>query len=79
MDGLLKLGIGPFKVFEFNDSTVRDRQYNGSESSFELRVCFANQEDLVIEIMQPTGGISLMSEYLKQVWNSSNSNFGNCC
>jgi len=66
MDGLLKLGIGPFKVFEFNSSTVQDRHYYGKESKFELRVCFANQEDLVIEIMQPIGEASLMSEYLEQ-------------
>jgi methylmalonyl-CoA/ethylmalonyl-CoA epimerase len=66
IDGLTKLGIGPFQVFHFNSTTVRDRKYHGQSSDFELYACFAKQGSLAIEIMQPTSGRSLMSEYLER-------------
>lgn len=67
MDGLLRLGIGPFQVFDFNASTVSERYFRGHEGSFELKVCFAKQGDLTFEIMQPKAGESLMAEYLEKV------------
>ncbi len=67
MDGLLRLGIGPFQIFDFNSSTVSNSNFRGKLSSFELKVCFAKQGDLTFEIMQPVRGESLMREYLDQV------------
>ena len=67
MDGLLRLGIGPFQVFDFTPSTLPERYFRGAAGSFELKVCFAKQGDLTFEIMQPTAGESLMAEYLDQV------------
>ena len=68
MDGLLRLGIGPFQVFDFTPVTVPTRRFRGQESDFELKVCFAKQGDLVFEIMQPVAGKSLMGEWLDEVW-----------
>ena len=70
MDGLLRLGIGPFQVFDFTPETVPERYIRGRAGSFELKVCFAKQGDLTFEIMQPTAGESLMAEYLDQVLTS---------
>ncbi|CAF9939892.1 MAG: hypothetical protein HETSPECPRED_002089 [Heterodermia speciosa] len=67
MDGLLRLGIGPFQVFDFTPSTLPERYFRGKTGSFELKVCFAKHANLTFEIMQPTGGESLMAEYLDQV------------
>ena len=67
MDGLLRLGIGPFQVFDFTPSTVSNRSFRGQDGGFELKVCFAKQGDLVFEIMQPVGGESLMLEWLHEV------------
>jgi methylmalonyl-CoA/ethylmalonyl-CoA epimerase len=64
IDGLSKLGIGPFQIFHFNSSTCQNRSFHGQASDFELYACFAKQGFLAIEIMQPTSGTSLMSEYL---------------
>lgn len=66
MDGFLKLGIGPFQVFHFNNSTVHTMSYKGESTEFELRVAFAKQGSLVIEIMQPLSGPSLMADYLQK-------------
>ena len=67
MDGLLRLGIGPFQVFDFTPATVPERYFRGQAGSFELKVCFAKHGGLTFEIMQPTSGESLMAEYLDQV------------
>lgn len=66
IDGLSRLGIGPFQIFDFNDQTVHDRRWRGGPGEFTLGVAFAKQNDLVFEIMQPTGGQSLMAEYLER-------------
>ncbi|KAL8924704.1 MAG: hypothetical protein Q9208_003894 [Pyrenodesmia sp. 3 TL-2023] len=66
MDGLLRLGIGPFQVFDFTPATVSARRFRGQAADFELKVCFAKQGDLVFEIMQPVGGKSLMGEWLDE-------------
>lgn len=58
------MDIGPFRVFEFNDRTVSNRQYRGQASDFELLVAFAEHEGMVFEVMQPVKGTSLMSEFL---------------
>ncbi|KAI4223084.1 MAG: hypothetical protein L6R36_005686 [Xanthoria steineri] len=67
MDGLLRLGIGPFQVFDFTPITVPTRRFRGLDGDFELKVCFAKQGDLVFEIMQPVSGKSLMAEWLHEV------------
>lgn len=65
-DGLMRLGIGPFQVFNFNSETVSQREYRGEAGEFELKVAFAQQGPLVFELMQPTKGASLMADYLAQ-------------
>ena len=67
MDGLLRLGIGPFQVFDFTPETVPERYFCGKAGEFELKVCFAKHGELVFEIMQPVGGQSLMGEWLSEV------------
>lgn len=67
MDGLLRLGIGPFQVFDFTPETVPERYFRSKAGDFELKVCFAKHGELVFEIMQPVGGQSLMGEWLSEV------------
>lgn len=69
MDGFSKLGVGPFQVFRFDSNTVKSMFYKGSPAEFELLVAFAKQGSLVIEIMQPVAGPSLMADYLKHSGN----------
>ena len=68
IEGFTKLGVGPFQVFDFNPSTVFDQELHGQKGSdlFRLKVAFAKQNSVVIEIMQPTGGKSLMQTYLDE-------------
>ena len=68
IDGFTKLSVGPFQVFDFKSSTVPEQELYGKKGSdlFKLKVAFAKQNSLVIEIMQPTGGQSLMQTFLDE-------------
>jgi methylmalonyl-CoA/ethylmalonyl-CoA epimerase len=66
MAGLVRLGIGPFRVYTFDRGTVTFPTYRGAAADFSLRVCFANNEGLTWEIMQPLRGPTIMREFLDQ-------------
>ncbi|KAK5052033.1 hypothetical protein LTR84_002837 [Exophiala bonariae] len=68
IDGFTKIGVGPFQVFDFTSSTVTGQELYGKQGAdlFRIKVAFAKQKSLAIEIMQPTGGNSPMQVYLDQ-------------
>jgi hypothetical protein len=67
--GYAAMGIGPFKIYDFTEKTVRDRKWYGKPGDFTLRVAFAKLGNVTWEIIQPTGGASLMAEYLTRTGN----------
>ena len=68
IDGFAQIGVGPFQVYDFNPTTVAEQELDGQKGSdlFRLKVAFAKQKSVVIEIMQPTGGNSPMQTYLDE-------------
>jgi methylmalonyl-CoA/ethylmalonyl-CoA epimerase len=64
MEGLVRLGIGPFRVYTFNSDSVTEQTYHGDPSPFGLTVCFATNNDLTFEIMQPVTGASVIRDFL---------------
>jgi len=64
IDGLSRLGIGPFQIHTFNSSSVTNQTFRGKQASFELTVCFATQGSIVWELMEPISGDSIMKEFL---------------
>ena len=63
IDSFAKLDIRPFQIFDFNSSTIRTKKYmvkHAQTCSPEGRS--REQKSLVIEIMRPTGGKSLMQK-----------------
>lgn len=69
IDNLSRTGIGPFRVFRFDSTTVPKQQLHETNGSnlFEILVAFAhapNPKDPVIEIMQPVKGQTPMQDYL---------------
>lgn len=64
MEGLVRLGIGPWRVYTFDSTTVTQRTYKGAEADWAIKVCFADVGDLAVEIMQPLYGPSIFQEYL---------------
>jgi methylmalonyl-CoA/ethylmalonyl-CoA epimerase len=66
MQGLVRLGIGPWRVYTFDSTTVTDRSYRGAEVDYAIKVCFADVGDLAVEIMQPLYGPSIFQEFLDE-------------
>ena len=64
MEGLVRLGVGPFRVYTFTPDSVTDQTYRGQASPFSLKVCFATNDGLTFEIMQPLSGRTVMREFL---------------
>ena len=64
MEGLVRLGIGPFRVYTFDSGNTVDRTYAGEPEDFSLTVCFATNNDLTFEIMQPLSGRTVMRDFL---------------
>ena len=64
MEGLVQLGIGPFRVYTFSPETVTGQTYRGEPSEFSLTVCFATNNGLTFEIMQPVSGHSVIRQHL---------------
>ena len=64
MEGLVRLGIGPWRVYTFDSATVTGRTYRGSDADYAIKVCFADVGDLAVEIMQPLYGPSIFQEFL---------------
>ena len=64
MEGLVRLGIGPWRVYTFDSATVTDRTYRGADADYAIKVCFADVGDLAVEIMQPLYGPSIFQEFL---------------
>lgn len=64
MEGLVRLGIGPWRVHTFDSSTVSERTYRGAPADFGIKVCFAAVGELAVEIMQPLFGPSIFQEHL---------------
>ena len=64
MAGLVRLGIGPFRVYTFDDQSLAAPRYRGQSSPFALKVCFAHNAGLTWEIMQPLSGRTVVQEFL---------------
>ena len=64
MEGLVRLGIGPFRVYTFDASNTVDRTYRGEPEDFRLTVCFADNAGLTYEIMQPLAGRTVVRDHL---------------
>ncbi len=64
MEGLVRLGIGPWRIYTFDSSTVTEQTYRGKAADFAIKVCFADVGQLAVEIMQPLSGPSIFAEHL---------------
>jgi hypothetical protein len=64
MEGLVRLGIGPWRIYTFDSRTVTERTYHGAAADWAIKVCFADVGELAVEIMQPLYGPSIFQEYL---------------
>lgn len=64
MEGLCRLGIGPWAVYEFSPENVIDQTYKGEPCEFALKVCFAKSGNMIWELMEPLWGPSIFKDFL---------------
>jgi methylmalonyl-CoA/ethylmalonyl-CoA epimerase len=62
--GLMRLGIGPWKLLEINPGNTTEQTYRGKPAAFAIRVGFAHVGRVVFELMQPVHGPSIFAEHL---------------
>ncbi|MBE9140209.1 VOC family protein [Nodosilinea sp. LEGE 07088] len=64
MAGLVKLGIGPWRIYTFDETTVAEQTYRGKSAKYAIKVCFAKAKNVIWEIMQPLSGSTIFQEFL---------------
>lgn len=64
MEGLVRLGIGPWRVYTFGPDNVSEQTYHGEAAAFRLRVCFARSGNVTWELMEPIDGPTIFADYL---------------
>ena len=65
-EGMVKMGIGPWRVYTFSPETVRDLSFRGKPASFSMRLALATSGNMMWEVIQPLEGDSIYTEYLAQ-------------
>ncbi|MEM8806136.1 MAG: VOC family protein [Cyanobacteria bacterium P01_G01_bin.38] len=64
MEGLVRLGIGPWRVYTFSPETVTEQTYLGEPAEFSIKVCFAQAKNVIWELMQPLSGPTIFQDFL---------------
>jgi hypothetical protein len=65
LEGLTKLGIGPWRVYTFDSSTCTDMTYHGKPADFTFKLCLAFSGAMMWEIVQPLEGPNIYDDFLK--------------
>lgn len=79
MAGLVRLGIGPWRVYTFDETTVSEQTYRGEPAQYAIKVCFAQSKNIIWEIMQPLSGPSIFQEFLESHGEGIHHIAFNCC
>lgn len=66
MEGLWRLGIGPWQIHTFTPQNTTNQTYRGQSAAFSLKVCFAQSGNLIWEIMEPLSGPTIFAEFLER-------------
>jgi methylmalonyl-CoA/ethylmalonyl-CoA epimerase len=64
MDSLLKLGVGPWRIYTLDERTVSDSYHRGNPHATAIRIGLAEQPGLTWEVIQPLSGTGVHQEHL---------------
>lgn len=65
IEGLCRLGMGPWQVHTFSPENTTNQTYYGNPSAFTMKVCFAQMGTLIWEIIEPVSGPTIFSDFLE--------------
>ncbi len=66
MQGFVELGIGPWAVYEFAAPMITETTYRGQPGNYAMRLCLAWTGNMLWEIIEPTEGESIYTEFLEE-------------
>jgi methylmalonyl-CoA/ethylmalonyl-CoA epimerase len=64
MDGMARLGIGPWAIYTFDPTTVRDMTFRGRPAEYSMKLALTFNGNMMWEIIQPLTGPSIYTEFL---------------
>jgi methylmalonyl-CoA/ethylmalonyl-CoA epimerase len=66
MEGLCRMGIGPWQVHTFTPENTTNQTYRGNPSPFTMKVCFAPLGSIICELIEPIAGSTIFAEFLER-------------
>jgi len=66
MQGMVELGIGPWRVYTFSPDTVSEQTYMGKPAEYSIKVYFAEVGNVIWEIMQPLEGPTIFEDHIQE-------------
>ncbi|MFC1988594.1 VOC family protein [Chloroflexota bacterium] len=58
------LGIGPWRIFSWDDSIVHTRKYHGKPTAAREKIALTRLGDVIFELVQPVEGDSIYQDWL---------------
>lgn len=65
MEGMVKLGIGPWRLYEFGPETVSNQTYMGQPASYKMKLALAFSGTMMWEIIEPVTGPNIYEDFLR--------------
>lgn len=66
MEGLVRAGIGPWRVYTFDSSTVQELTYRGQPGKYSMKLGLSFSGSMMWEIVQPVTGPNIYEEFLEK-------------
>ena len=68
MEGMVRLGIGPWRVYHYVDALdIRETEYRGAPEDFKMTLCLAWNGAMLWEIVEPLeGGRTIYDDFLDE-------------
>jgi len=61
-----KYGIGPWNVYEFNSTNVKDMKIDGKRVSYRILVALTNIGETRFELIEPLDDLTIHAKFLKE-------------
>ena len=64
LEQFVRIGIGPWKIYTFDDNLIKDLEYRGEKNGHSARLAIAWSGAMWWEVIQPLEGPSIYREWL---------------
>ncbi|WP_420466679.1 VOC family protein [Panacagrimonas sp.] len=65
LEGFVRMGIGPWRVYTFSPETVRDQTYMGEPARYSMRLALATSGTMMWEVIQPLDGPNIYTDFIE--------------